>query len=210
MAPYSYTLSTQRKTVIAPDWSEAGVEVSYEGLKWLSLQAGVFGSQGLAQVKISDGIETFSVVNGNNPTISARAVVWPRAFNDKLNMWFGGSHLQNNDFGITSGFAGLGLSDELSLLLDYTRMHYDDRFTSESMMAELMYSATTWLFPYVRAERYTTDPFSASGTYLSNAGTIGALIFLMPYIELRPEYRIWDTWRTGYSSRWNIQLHLFY
>ncbi|MFN4985937.1 MAG: hypothetical protein ACK5BQ_03770 [Ignavibacteria bacterium] len=210
MAPYSYTLSTQRKTVIAPDWSEAGVEVSYEGLKWLSLQAGVFGSQGLAQVKISDGIETFSVVNGNNPTISARAVVWPRAFNDKLNMWFGGSHLQNNDFGITSGFAGLGLSDELSLLLDYTRMHYDDRFTSESMMAELMYSATTWLFPYVRAERYTTDPFSASGTYLSNAGTIGAQIFLMPYIELRPEYRIWDTWRTGYSSRWNIQLHLFY
>jgi hypothetical protein len=210
MAPYSYTLSTQRRTVIAPDWAEAGAEVSYEGLKWLSLQAGVFGSQGLAQVKISDGNETFSVVDGNQPTITARAVLWPRAFKDKLNMWFGASHLQNNEFGISSAFSGIGLSDEFSLLLDYTRMRYDDRFTSQSLMAELMYSATTWLFPYIRAERYHTDQYRALGTYLSNSATIGAQIFLMPYVELRPEYRIWDTWMTGYTSRWNVQLHLFY
>ncbi|MBM4177815.1 MAG: hypothetical protein FJ211_00590 [Ignavibacteria bacterium] len=210
MAPYSYTLATQRKTVIAPDWSEVGAEVSYEGLKWLSLQAGVFGSQGLSQVHISDGEQTFSVVDGNQPTLTARAVVWPRLFNDKLNTWFGASLLRNNHFGITSGFAGIGLSDEFSLMLDYTRIEYDDRFESQSMMAELMYSATTWLFPYVRAERYTTDPYNASGSFLSNAATLGAQIFVMPYIEVRPEYRIWDTWKPGYSSRWNVQLHFFY
>lgn len=210
MAPYSYTLATQRKTVIAPDWSELGAEVSYEGLKWLTLQAGVFSNEGLSQVRISDGIETFSVVNGNQPTLTARAVLWPRAFNDKLNMWFGGSLLQNSDFSITSAFSGIGLSDEFSLMLDYTAMHYDDRFSSRSMMAELMYSATTWLFPYIRAERYYTDQYRALGTYLSNSATLGAQIFLMPYIELRPEYRIWDTWMTGYTSRWNVQLHFFY
>ncbi len=211
MGSFGYATSTTRQTLVAPDWSEYGAEITYEGLRWLTLQTGVFGSEGLSQVRISDGgTQTFSAITGNQPTITARAVVWPRAFNETLNMWFGGSMLRNNTFMLTSAFAGIGLSDHLSLTVDRTTMHLDDVIETENWSAELLYQAATWAFPYVRAERYWTDQVNAAGTVLTDAAIIGAQIFVLPYVELRPEYRILDTWKQGYSSRWNFQLHIFY
>lgn len=211
MGAYSFMTSTTRQTLVAPDWSEYGAEITYEGLKWLTVQTGVFGSEGLSQVRISDGAtQSYSPISGNQPTITARAVVWPRAFDGNLNMWFGGSILRNGSFMLTSAFAGIGLSDHLSLLIDRTGMDLDDVIETENWSAELMYQATTWAFPYIRAERYWTDQANASGTVQTNTAIVGAQIFLLPYVEFRPEYRVLDTWREGYSSRWNFQLHIFY
>lgn len=211
MGSFGYATSTTRQTLVAPDWSEYGAEITYEGLRWLTLQTGVFGSEGLSQVRINDGgTQTVSAITGNQPTITARAVVWPRAFNDKLNMWLGGSLLRNNSFMLTSVFAGVGLSDHLSLTVDRTAMRLDNVIETENWSAELLYQAAAWAFPYVRAERYWTDQVNAAGTVLTNAAIVGAQIFLLPYVELRPEYRILDTWKQGYTSRWNFQLHIFY
>jgi hypothetical protein len=211
MGSYGYATSTSRQTLVAPDWSEYGAEITYEGLRWLTLQTGLFGSEGLSQVRINDGgTQSVSAITGNQPTITARAVVWPRAINDKLNMWLGGSVLSNNALTLTSAFAGVGLSDHLSLLLDRTSMKLNNIIETENWTAELMYQAATWVFPYIRAERYWTDQVNAAGTVLTDAAIIGAQIFLLPYVELRPEYRILDTWKEGYSSRWNFQLHIFY
>ena len=211
MGTYGYATSTTRQTLVAPDWSEYGAEITYEGLRWLTLQTGVFGTEGLSQVRIGDGgTQTFSAISGNSPTVTARAVVWPRAFNEKLNMWFGASMLSNKGLLLSSAFVGVGLSDHLSLMLDRTTMHRDDVINTENWTAELLYQAATWAFPYVRAERYWTDQVNATGTVLTNAAIIGAQIFVLPYVELRPEYRILDTWKQGYTSRWNFQLHIFY
>lgn len=210
MGSYGYMTSTTRQTFVAPDWSEYGAEITYEGLRWLTLQTGVFGSEGLSQVRINDGAQSVPAIVGNQPTITARAVLWPRAFNETLNMWVGGSFLRNNDFQLTSAFVGIGLSDHLSLMLDRTAMNVDDVIDTETWSAELMLQATTWAFPYIRAERYWTDQVNANGTVLTNAAILGAQIFIAPYVELRPEYRILDTWRAGYTSRWNMQLHIFY
>jgi hypothetical protein len=211
MGSYGYATSTSRQTLVAPDWSEYGAEITYEGLRWLTLQTGLFGSEGLSQVRINDGgTQSVSAITGNQPTITARAVVWPRAINDRLNMWLGGSVLSNNALTLTSAFAGVGLSDHLSLLLDRTSMKLNNVIETENWTAELMYQAATWVFPYIRAERYWTDQVNAAGTVLTDAAIIGAQIFLLPYVELRPEYRILDTWKEGYSSRWNFQLHIFY
>jgi hypothetical protein len=81
---------------------------------------------------------------------------------------------------------------------------------TESWTAELMYQASTWACPYVRAERYWTRQAAAQSSVSANAAIIGAQIFVVPYVELRPEYRIWDTELDGYTSRWNLQLHIFY
>jgi hypothetical protein len=35
-------------------------------------------------------------------------------------------------------------------------------------------------------------------------------LFLLPNVELRPEYRIFDTYRPGMIGRWGAQLHLYY
>ncbi len=211
MAAFSYATSSRRQTLVAPDWSEYGAEITYEGLRWLTLQSGVFGSEGLSQVRLSDGgSQNVSAIAGNQPTITARAVVWPRAFNDMLNMWFGASILSNDAITLSSAFAGIGLSDELSLLIDRTTLDRRDIMETESWTAELMYQASTWAFPYVRAERYWTRQAAAQSSVSANAAIIGAQIFVVPYVELRPEYRIWDTELDGYTSRWNLQLHIFY
>lgn len=211
MGSFGYATSTTRQTLVAPDWSEYGAEITYEGLRWLTLQTGVFGSEGLSQVRINDGgTQTVSAITGNQPTITARAVVWPRAFNETLNMWLGGSVLRNNTFMLTSAFAGVGLSDHLSLTVDRTAMRLDNVIDTENWSAELLYQVSTWAFPYVRAERYWTNQANADGSVQTNAAIVGAQIFLLPYVELRPEYRILDTWKEGYSSRWNFQLHIFY
>jgi len=210
MAPFSWANTSLRQTYLAPDWSEFGAELNYESLKWLSVQAGVFGSEALSRLRVYNGQSSQTVIQGNSPTLTARAVVWPRAFNDMLNMWFGGSMLMNGDFRMTSAFAGIGLSDHISLMLDYTTTELDDAIRTSNFMAELGYQVYSPLYVYGRYERYTTDQELAPGTIVANAAVFGAQIFVLPYVELRPEYRIWDTWKEGTANRWNLQLHLFY
>ncbi|MBU3699475.1 MAG: hypothetical protein FGM33_05610 [Candidatus Kapabacteria bacterium] len=211
MGAFGYATSARRQTLLAPDWSEYGAEITYEGLRWLTLQSGVFGSEGLSQVRISDGgSQNVSAIAGNQPTVTARAVVWPRAFDDMLNMWFGASVLRNNVFTLSSAFVGIGLSDHLSLMVDHTAMQLTDVISTKQTTAELLYQASTWAFPFVRLERYWTDQSQAQGTVLTDAAVLGAQIFVAPYVELRPEYRILDTFREGYASRWNLQLHIYY
>ncbi|MBC8125006.1 MAG: hypothetical protein H7X70_04670 [Candidatus Kapabacteria bacterium] len=210
MAPYSYANANIRQTYLAPDWSEYGTEISYEGLRWLTLQAGVFGSEGLSQMLLSDGVASSSAIAGNSPTITSRAVFWPRFANDIINTWIGGSYLFNNDFSMTSVFASVGWSDHVALMLDYTITNKTGVIRSRNLMAELSYQIFSPVLVYARYERYFTDQINSPGTVSTNAGVLGAQIFVLPYVELRPEFRLWDTWKEGTSNRWAVQLHIFY
>jgi len=45
----------------------------------------------------------------------------------------------------------------------------------------------------------------------SNQYVFGSHIYLLPYIDLLPEYRIYDRGEvSGYSSQWTFQIHVFY
>ncbi|MCX6141520.1 MAG: hypothetical protein NTX15_11995 [Candidatus Kapabacteria bacterium] len=132
MASYSYTNATTRQTYLAPDWSEYGAEVTYEGLRWLTVQAGVFGSEGLSQMQLSNGTAAGSAISGNSPTVTGRAVYWDRFVDDAINTTLGASVLINNDFSIMSTFATVGWSDNASLML------------------ELLSHATSWLSSCIR------------------------------------------------------------
>lgn len=210
MASYSYTNTTTRQTYLAPDWSEYGAEVIYEGMRWLTLQAGVYGSEGLSQMQLSNGVQTGSAITGNSATVTGRAVYWDRFADDHINTFIGASMLLNNDFSIISTFATLGWSDIASLMLDYTITNKSDVILSRNFMAELMYQVLPAASLYVRYERYFTDQSQAPGTINANAGIVGSQIFVLPYVELRPEYRLWDTFKDGTSTRWAVQLHIFY
>jgi len=210
MAPYNYTNGSTRQTYLAPDWSEYGTEVTYEGLRWLTLQAGAFGSEGLSQVQLNSGTRTVSAIGGNSPTITTRAVVWPRFFDDVVNTWLGGSVLVNNSFSMISAFASIGWSDHLSLIADYTVTQKIGITESRNFMAELGYQIFSPVLLYARYESYHTKQASAPKANVGDAGVFGAQVFVLPYVEVRPEYRIWDTQLAGTSNRWNIQLHIFY
>ncbi len=210
MAPYSYANSNIRQTYLAPDWSEFGSEITYEGMRWLTLQAGVFGSEGLSQMQLSDGTKSFSAISGNAPTITSRVVFWPRFAGDIINTWIGGSYLFNDNFSMTSVFASVGWSDHVALMLDYTITNKTGVIRSRNLMAELSYQIFSPVLIYARYERFFTEQANAPGTISANAGVLGAQVFVLPYVELRPEYRLWDTWKTGTSNRWAVQLHIFY
>ncbi|MBK7577068.1 MAG: hypothetical protein IPI24_06500 [Ignavibacteria bacterium] len=210
MASYSYSTATTRQTYLAPDWSEYGAEVTYEGMRWLTVQAGVFGSEGLSQMQLSNGVQGGSAITGNSPTVSARAVYWDRFADDLINTSVGASVLVNNDFSMVSTFASVGWSDHASLMMDYTITNKSNVITSRNFMAELMYQVLSAASVYVRYERYFTDQTQAPGTVNANAVVLGSQLFVLPYVELRPEYRIWDTYKEGASTRWAVQLHIFF
>ncbi len=202
--------SISRRPFIPPNWAEGGAEITYETPLWLTLQAGVFGSGSLRQVTGPDG--STSLIDGSGPTATARAVLWPKLFEDKVNTWLGASHLANGGLGITSVFAGVGLMDVASLMIDNSMVQRDSSFSTSNLMVELMVSVHEGLMPYVRYEQGAMQIGSgqASRREFAESVVLGAQVFPIPFVELRPEYRIWNTSLPGHVGRWNLQLHLYY
>jgi hypothetical protein len=66
------------------------------------------------------------------------------------------------------------------------------------------------VLPYIRYEHGATMRGAVAEAAMVNSIILGAQLFPVPYVEIRPEYRIWDTVNPGYTSRWNVQLHIFY
>ncbi len=210
MFAYSYVTSTTRRNYLGPDWGEWGSELTWESKQWLTVNLGIFGSEGLSQVRLSDGLNEVSAVSGNTPTVTARAVFWPKAFEDLYNGYIGGSVLVNNDYRMVSTFLGIGITDYLYLMADLTQVSKDNVSRSTNVTTELGWSIWDPLIVYARYEVGNTSFEQLSDDVSARSVIFGSQIFVMPYVELRPEYRIWDTDLPGTTSRWNVQLHIFY
>jgi hypothetical protein len=208
--PVSYLEPSARRNYLAPDWGEWGSELTWEREKWLTVQLGIFGSEGLSQVTLSDGLRQVSAISGNMPTITGRVVAWPRFADNAVNTYAGGSVLINNDFQMVRVFAGGGLTDALYLMLEVTRTEKTDVLQSTMFMTELGWQITPPLIAYIRYERGSTKQKALESDAQMNSVIIGAQVFVMPFVELRPEYRLLDTFLDGVATRWNLQLHIFY
>ncbi len=207
---FNYVEPLARRPYLAPDWGEWGSELTWERQKWLTVQLGIFGSQGLGQVQLSNGQSTQSAIGGNMPTITGRVVAWPRFFDDLVNTYVGGSVLVNNDFQMVNVFAGGGITDALYLMLEGTQTTKTNVQRSTMIMAELGYQIAPPLIAYVRVEHGATQQHLRPNDATLTGTIIGAQVFVMPFVEVRPEYRLQDTFRDGVATRWNVQLHLFY
>ncbi len=209
MFAYSIVTETSRQAIVAPEWAEAGAELTYEGLPGLTAQVGVFGSSGLAELKFQDSGRNVSAVTGNAPTITARVVGSPRFLDDFINTYIGASILNNGNFNLMSGFVGVGLTDYAGLAVDYTRIKKGEIVEANNLTAELTVQVWSPVLPFVRYETSSTQQRQNDKQSVKST-VIGAHIFVVPYVELRPEYRIWDTAKPGTTTRWNLQLHVFY
>ena len=210
MFPYVWVSSATRQNYLAPDWGEWGSELTWESEQWLTVNLGIFGSEGLSQVRLSDGLRPVGVVNGNDPTITGRVVVWPKLFDDAVNGYAGGSVLINNDFRMISAFLGGGLTDHVYVMFDLTQVTKEQVMQSTNIMTELGWNIWSPLILYGRYEVGTTTQEQALADARIQSIVLGAQAFVLPYVELRPEYRIWDTALPGSPSRWNVQLNIFY
>ncbi|MBI2794308.1 MAG: hypothetical protein HYX66_06645 [Ignavibacteria bacterium] len=207
---YNYVLPLSRQVIIAPNWAEYGAEVSYEGLTWLTAEMGIFGSGGLSQVPLWDGVAFRSAITGNAPTVTARLVAWPKISEGLSAGYVGGSYLFNNDFSMLNAFVGIGLTDYLSLIAETVFTSKTDVMKSTTFMTELLWQLWSPVLAYVRYETGTTNFVNTANSSTINSLIFGSQLFVLPFVEFRPEYRIQDTYLDGYSSRWNFQLHIFY
>ncbi len=210
MFPYNYVTSSARQNILAPDWAEWGSELTWESERWLTVNLGIFGSEGLSQVRLSDGLSSYSAVQGDQATITARAMVWPRFFEDKVNTYAGGSLMLNNEFQMVSVFGGIGLTDAAYLMFQLTETSLENVMSSTTGMVELGWQVYSPLIVYARYEHGVTSQQRAPSDVSITSGVIGAQVFVLPFVEVRPEYRLWDTALDGVATRWAVQLHLFY
>lgn len=205
--------------LIAPNYADAGAELAYEGIKWLTVNAGVFRADNLSENTVQDSTgQIYSLVSASDLTVNGRVVFWPRLFDHTLNTYAGTSLLANGDFMLVNVFAGLGWTDHISLMAEYAHSDKLGMRKTDNVSVEALYKVSEPILLYVRGERGRTLQYVADGgirNYMTQ-WVIGAQLFVLPYVEVRPEFRVVDTeqvCRTSdqyKSGRFTLQLHMFY
>ncbi len=216
--------------IIAPNFAEYGAELNYDGLQWLSLTAGAYLPRSLAQTRtinkygesvplLGDSLAAAATASNlgalaASPSYLARFAITPRTEDHIFNSYFGASYFTNRSFSMINIFAGAGLSDRVALQGEYVLSGISEGRQTRNYSVMLTYQALSGLLPFVRFERGITQVSAPNATdgvaeLYSVQATIGAQIFPLPFIELRPEFRYYDT-ESFRSTRWNLQLHLYY
>ena len=198
--------------LIPPDYAEYGAEINYEGLKWLSLSAGIYDASSMAENTYRNASgNPIPLVDKNKLSASLSASLWQRFFENKLNLNLGTSYFVNNDFNITALYFNAGLTDKLSFLSEILWTDKKDIRKSRNFLVGVTYQILDALLVEVRLEKALTDDIINKEPWNTNQYLIGLHIFPLPFIELRPEYRIFDReWADGYQAQYAVQLHIFY
>jgi hypothetical protein len=203
----------QGLALIPPYYNELGAEVTYEGIRWLTVNAGIFNSYNLSLIDPSIGTVKNNL-DFSKPSLSARVVGWPQSLDLGLNGEVGASVLTNGSFHMYNAFAGIGLADKSSIYVEgmYAK-NADNRiirnFTVMGSMELLPWLATEYRYDYGQTELYAGRDLG-----FANAFLFGLEFFPLPYIEIRPEYRIMDknplTGTGTFTGQWTGQIHIFY
>lgn len=195
--------------LFAPNWAEWGAELNYYRLEWLTLTAGVTSLAGLKDATLSDasGGTRPLLSEPNAPAAVGRVLFSPRLLRERLTINAGGSTLQHREFSLWNVFGGIGYADVASVIIETMQQTTPGARTITATSAELMLHLAEPVYLYARAEHGETA--TGSNSLRQEQYLIGAQIFVLPFVELRPEYRIIDL-PLYRLNRWTVQLHVFY
>lgn len=167
-------------------------------------------SWGGAEAIADDSFDDFDNFDDFDDTSSAEPVL-PVV----MNTWFGLSSYLSNQFHLLNAFMGLGLNNGLSSSVELSFRDNPNEaqktFQQLNTMFSLNYAWRNWLVVNARVERGQTqlltdtlDEVAVAWQYVA-----GLEFFPVPYMEIRPEYRLVDTfdYRFGQAT---LQVHLFY
>lgn len=199
--------------LIAPNYGEWGAELTYYGLQWLTVGVGAFGSARLSEVRINGT----SIVRSSQPLFMGRVVLNDHNMITKAtNSYIGASVLAQQDLTMVNVFAGIGIADHVAIMAERMQTSLYQGTTTNTSIG-ISASVIDGLILEARAEEAVLT--STTPTSYENRVTqlvFGAQIFPLPFIELRPDYRIIETeqdprMQDQYTAkRWNVQLHLFF
>mgnify|MGYP000920911745 CR=1 FL=1 len=212
--------------LIPDDYAELGAQIDYGALSWLEASVGIFTSENFSKLSITDYTGVKKPITSDKTLSYVTRLVFTPELPFGLTGYFGFSGLANGNFSTDDGFylksnyltiaslfLNIGFTDNVSLMFEYLTAKKHNSFTSKSYMLEVNYQLLESVIPYVRIEQGSTEQrlFEDYYTYNVNQYVIGAHIYLLPYIELLPEYRIYDREKApGHQAQWAFQLHLFY
>jgi hypothetical protein len=187
--------------LIPPNYNELGAEINYEGLRWLTVNAGAYSSHNIAG-------KTELLIDSTKPMFLGRVVLWPQLLDEGLNGMVGGSFFGNQDFRMLNGFAGIGLADKATVYGEGSFFKNADGKIIRNMMIQSTYQLAQWMNLEWRYE-WGLSEHPSTGPFYAHSFVIGSEFFLFPYIELRPEYRYTET--SDYTlGQYTLQIHAFY
>ena len=106
-----------------------------------------------------------------------------------------------------NGFLTLGLSNGFAVYTEVSRSNQGDQYTTLNGMMGAAYAFVDYAVPSLRVERAQTD----TGADITTVEAFVASIefFPIPFVEIRPEYRIVKTQSYVFGQP-TVQLHIFY
>jgi hypothetical protein len=200
-------------SLIAPNYAEYGAELHYYRKLWLSVTAGVYGARALSENNVLTVGQSVSLIQDRDkPSYLGRVVFWPKWLSQMMNFYVGGSLLKNNDFQMTNLFGGVGRQDRVAIMAETAFSDKENLRNTRTVSVDVSLQAKPGLIFYVRGEQGKTTNKRTGQTdidIVTKQAVLGSQIFLMPQVEIRPEYRLLDT-ETFRSGRYAVQVHVFY
>lgn len=211
---------SRSQPLIPADYAEFGANLNYDGISWMNASLGMFSANKMSVLQASSGVP---VVDKNTMSTVANVSFHP-TLPYGLNTFFGVSHylngslktddgvyIANEFFYITSIYFNIGLSDRVALLTEYITSEKQAVRSVDNYLIELDYQLMEGLYLFGRYESATTKFDALGEEYNGKQYVFGAHIFPLPYIDILPEYRMYDRGDVeGYSAQWAVQLHIFY
>jgi len=198
---------------LPPDYTEWGAEMSYNYYKWFSATVGAFMSQSMSENIVKNKSNTNIPLVGKNIIFKlARLEFFPRFFDGMLNLNFGGSYYTGGDFNMFNLFFNAGITDKIALLAEYATTNKNELRTTDNFLIELDYQVLPSIILFARAEKANTkENLSETLSWTTYQYVIGANIYLLPYLDIKPEYRIYDRAHVESSTaQYTLQIHFYY
>lgn len=210
-------------TVLPPsipcDYYEWGAQLDYEAIDWLGLTLGVYDSKNIADMS-SD------FVDKNNLSGLAKVTLHPPDFGTGITAFCGATHFfnsqlktdngiyfRNKHFTASSVFLHFGIPGTFAVMSEWMRTEMSDKRITNNYSFEFNYQVMDPIIAYARLESGTSEMISTRGNLelKGNKYSVGAKVFVLPYIALIPEYKIYDRDHVkSFSSQFACQLHIFY
>jgi hypothetical protein len=198
-----HTTFTRSMTRLWPYYQDLGAQLTIHPVEWLSITGGLFDA--------SNRREAVGFLKEHSMMGLAGATFMLADFDAGYSIGGGVSVLFQDGQKLAGMHVGAGLIDRATILAEYVRA--DHALTSDSPPLDIVgfhasYQLVDGLALTARFEQAMAEN-SSGETQTTKQIVLGAQIFIVPYIELRPEYRWYDD-PLRRTAQYTGQFHLFF
>ncbi len=192
-----------RRPLLPPNHADLGAELGYQPTSWLRADAGTYLPRNLELAAQAPGLD----VDLDPVSYLGRVSFMPQILDAGLNSWVGVSVYGSGEFRHDIAFLGLGLNDVAALQFEASRFARAEE-SGWSAFVEGTGQVVTWLHLLARAEVAHAKRGAARREVVQYV--FGAQIFPVPYLELRPEYRLVEVKDEYLLGQVTLQVHQFF